>query len=103
MKKQSLRRRGQSLGGATQTTVAAPSASESRKHMKVISVSRAGLPTANQNSIFSIGPMQHRSQLSHIRDYSNSNDQENFENSMSGSGREPKLASEMRNNRGANA
>ena len=46
------------------TTVAAPSASESRKHMKVVSVQRTGLPV--NSSIFSIAPMQHRSQLSHL-------------------------------------
>ena len=64
VKKQASRRRGQSMN-FVQTMVAAPSASESRKHMKVISVQRTGQPATS--SIFSIAPMQHRSQLSHVR------------------------------------
>ena len=64
VRKQASRRRGQSVGSHLQTTVAAPAASESRKHMKVISVQRTGLPASS--SIFSIAPMQHRSQLSHL-------------------------------------
>ena len=47
------RRRIQSLAGVK--TVAAPSAGESRKHMKVISVARTGPPTLNNGSVFSLG------------------------------------------------
>ena len=49
-KKTALRRKGQSLGGGISSSRLAPvpSASESRKHMKVISVSRTGLyPSSN--------------------------------------------------------